>query len=96
MIEDKTDIYYLKYCVLSECVYVDIFHIEPMYRGRGFSYKIFSKLQEKYNLPIMLECWPTLINFYRKLGFKTLAEEKNEPMFYSEDGYVEMIKTINN
>lgn len=88
MIEDKTEIYYIKYCVFPEYVYVDLFHIEPMYRGRGYSYKIFSSLQEKYNLPIMLQCWPTLINFYKKLGFKTL--DKNE------DGYVEMFKNVNN
>lgn len=45
MIEDKTEVYYIKYCVFPDHIYVDLFHIERMYRGRGYSCELLSSLE---------------------------------------------------
>jgi hypothetical protein len=76
----RNKIYTLEYNV-GEVVYVKIFSISNKYRGLKYSYRIFNSLT-KYKLPIVLECWPTLIPFYQKLGFKEVG--------MMHDGYIEM------
>lgn len=67
---------------VSSVVCVRLFGINPEYRGRGYSYLAFDFLKRKYSRPIVLECWPTLLEFYSKLGFREVCR--------TVDGYVEM------
>lgn len=92
MVEENNEIYYLQYSILTDSIYINRFNINVKYRNKKYSYKIINDLITKYNLPIVLECWPTLIPFYKKLGFNYLYEDQILSTLYS--GYVEMIKKI--
>lgn len=77
-------IYSLNYDVSDEIIYIYIrtFMIKPQYRNRGFSKKIFDNIRRKYKLPIILEYWSTLLEYYKHLGFVEIDR--------TCDGYIEM------
>lgn len=85
MIKIENKIYYITFNLCEDAIYVELFGIKPKYRGRKYSYRIFNNLKKKFsNKPIYLNCFITLINFYKKLGF---IETNN----YTDDGYFEML-----
>lgn len=86
LIQNK--IYEIQYSVNEKCVFVHLFSIQPKYRGRKYSKRIFQNLKKQYNLLIILERWPTLIKFYIKIGFKVLYRP-------NVNGYYEMINDSN-
>ena len=74
----------INYDVCNEVIHIRTFIIKPLYRGRGYSRRIFNNIKYKYNkLPIELECWPTLLKYYKHLGFVEIGR--------TYDGYIEMI-----
>lgn len=75
-------IYKLNYSV-GDVIFVNIFTIEPVYRKRGYSKRILTSLQKKYDKPIVLLCFPTLLKFYKNIGFEEVCG--------TVDGYKEMI-----
>lgn len=64
----KNKIYYIDYFV-EDNIFVNHFGINKEFQGRKYSYRIFESLQKKHDKPIYLECYPTLYEFYLKLGF---------------------------
>jgi len=64
-------------------VFVNIFRIEPVYRKRGYSERIMKSLQYKYSKSIVLLCFPTLLKFYKKIGFEEVCD--------AVDGYKEIM-----
>ena len=75
-------IYKLDYNV-GDVIFINTFRIEPVYRKRGYSKRILTSLQKKYDKPIVLLCFPTLLKFYKKIGFKQICD--------TVDGYKEMM-----
>lgn len=75
--------YNIRYNV-GETIFVNTFSINHLYRGKKLSYKIFNELQLYYKKDIVLECYPTLLPFYKKLGFEVICE--------TNLGYLEIIK----
>lgn len=67
---------------VNKVIFVNSFYIEPKYRNRGYSRRIMYGLSKKYNKPIHLLCFPTLFNFYKKIGFNKVCD--------TVDGYIEM------
>ena len=67
-------------------LFINSFYIEPMYRSRGYSRRILKDLQyKKYdNILIFLECWPTLLKYYKHLEFVEISR--------TYDGYIEMMR----
>ena len=82
----KNKIYTVDYNITDNVIYLTHIFIYDEYRGKGFSKKIIDTLQKKHFMPIILECWPTLVPFYNKLGFY-------QTFNISEDGYIEMKRT---
>ena len=79
----KTEIYYIEYSIYTnEVIFVHTFGINDEHQSQGHSYKVFNELKT-YGLPIVLECWPTLIEFYNKLGFIKECDTR--------EGYAEML-----
>jgi predicted GNAT family N-acyltransferase len=76
-------IYSINYIICSEHIHVNTFMIKPIYRGRGYSRRIIYNIRYKYNLPIVLECFPTLFDYYKHSGFVEIGN--------TYDGYIEMI-----
>jgi len=60
----------IKYSVERYYIFVESFSIHFNHRNKKLSYKIFNDLQQEHNLPIILNCFHTLIPYYKKLGFK--------------------------
>lgn len=79
----KNKIYTVDYNITDNVIYLTHIFIYDEYRGKGFSKKIIDTLQKKHFMPIILECWPTLVDFYKKLGFYQTGN-------ISEDEYIEM------
>ena len=82
MIQINNKIYSITYNV-GDVIYINTFFIEYQYRKRGYSRRIINNLKKQYNKPIVLECWFTLIDYYKKLGFIELGP--------TNQGYTEMI-----
>lgn len=83
----KNKIYTVDYHITNSVIYLNHIFIYDEYRGKGFSKRIIDNLQKKHSMPIILECWSTLISFYNKLGFY-------ETGTITEDGYIEMKRII--
>lgn len=66
-------IFYLEGYLNEKGLYVDLFHINPEFRGIGLSYSIWKNLQEKYKVDINLQAYFTLIPYYKKMGFIDLG-----------------------
>jgi hypothetical protein len=66
----------------EESIFICKFSINKEFQGRRLSYMIFKYLSLKYKRSISLDCWPTLFDYYTKLGFIKTGE--------SNDGYYEM------
>ena len=66
----RNKIYGITFSV-DKTIHVDTFHINKQYRGRHYSIRIFNNLIKQYDKPVTLECFHTLLPFYRKLGFTT-------------------------
>jgi predicted GNAT family N-acyltransferase len=67
---------------IDESIFINKFSINEKYRKRGYSKRIINSLYEKYKLPIYLHCFPTLLNFYKKIGFEEVCK--------TFDDYIEM------
>jgi len=80
----KNKIYNIDCHIHDDQIFVCNFSINQNYRKRGYSRRILNKLQNKYKKPIYLECFPTLKNFYEKLGFEFICS--------TVDGYNEMMR----
>lgn len=77
------DTHQIKYRIIAgKLISVHTFRIKVAHRGKGHSYKVFDELKN-HGLPIVLECWPTLVKFYEKLGFVKECD--------TCDGYAEMV-----
>lgn len=64
--------------ITEDSVFIHFFHIKPPYRGRKYSYRIFKNLKKTYNKPIYLQCFITLLRYYKKLNFKSTLEIDNQ------------------
>lgn len=71
LIDNK--IFYLEGDLNNNGLYVDLFHINPEFRGIGLSYSIWRNLQEEYKVDITLQAFFTLIPYYKKMGFIDLG-----------------------
>ena len=76
-------VYNMDFYIHDDYLFICNFNIERKYQGRKYSYRIFKSLNTKYKKDIILECFPTLLKYYTKLGF----EIQNS----THDGYFEMI-----
>ena len=79
----KNKIYSIDFDIYDEYIFINKFYIEPNYRHKGYSRRIINTLKKKYNKSIILECWVTLIDFYKKLRFEIIGK--------TYDNYFEMI-----
>lgn len=82
-IEIKNKVYSITYNVSPGGIFVETFSIENAFRKRGYSRRIFRNLKNKYQKSIVLQCCPTLLKFYQKLGFEIVTS--------TYDGYLELI-----
>ena len=80
-INKTTDVYTITY-IVTENIFIKHFQVNPDFRKYGFGTNIIKNLLEEYNMPIMLECWPTLWPFYEKIGFIRVGQ--------TYDGYYEV------
>lgn len=87
LIQNK--IYEMQYSVNIDSIFVHLFSIQPKYRGRKYSKRIFKNLKKEHKKPTILECWPTLIKFYIKIGFRINYGP-------NKSGYYEMINLYRN
>lgn len=85
MVSISNKIYDINFSICDN-IFINIFYIKPKYRGRGYSRKIIQSLQKKYDKNISLVCFPTLLKFYKKLGF--------EKVYNTNDGYIELVLRI--
>lgn len=76
-IKIKNKIYNIHFIVNDTSIHIRLFSINNEYRGRGYSRRIFNNIQSKYNKPIELECWFTLYDYYKKMGFVKDGVDEN-------------------
>lgn len=82
MITINNKLFELNAFLSKDSLFICNFSIHDKYRGKKFSYLIFKYLLRKYKVDVTLDCWPTLFDYYTKLGFIKTGE--------SNDGYYEM------
>lgn len=63
-------------------IFINHISVNSEYRNRGYCRRILDNIQKQYKLPIVLECWPTLLEFYLKLDFEIECD--------TIEGYIEM------
>lgn len=78
-----TNEFFIEYTVCdNKTIFVHHLYTKNGYEKKGYTYKIFDILKS-FKLPIILECWPTLEEFYNKHGFTRDC--------IGREGYLEMI-----
>jgi len=69
---------------ICDVIFINHISVNKEYQRKGYCRRILNNLQKQYQLPIALECWPTLLEFYINLGFEIKCN--------TIDGYIEMKK----
>lgn len=79
-------IYTVDYSITNDVIFINNININFGYRNRGYCKRIICGILTKYGKPIHLLCFPTLYQFYRKLGFEYVCNHV--------DGYIEVCLKI--
>lgn len=87
IIKISNKVYSLELHICPDYMFVCCYSIDPEFRGRKYSYRIFDRLLTKYKKSIILECYYTLLTYYTKLGFSILEQPDNQ-------GYYTMVKEV--
>lgn len=85
----KNNIYHLEGTLNQNGLYISSFCVIRPYRGKKMSYAIWKDIRSKFKVDITLEAFPTLINYYKKMGFVDLG-------VCDEEGYHELILKYQN
>lgn len=75
---ESTPEHNITYKVLDTIVVVEHLNVEPKYRRKGIGTKVLLELRQRYDKPLFLLCWETLIPFYEKVGFINEGQTVNE------------------
>lgn len=73
MVVENNEVFYFEGNITGDHLHIDIFRIQPRYRGKKMSYSVWKQIQEKYKMDITLEAFFTLIPYYTKMGFNNLG-----------------------
>ena len=78
MVVENNEVFYFEGNITGDHLHIDIFHIQPKYRGKKMSYSVWKQIQEKYKMDITLEAFFTLIPYYTKMGFNNLGASDDQ------------------
>ena len=74
----RNKIYSMDVFIYESHIFVSNYSITTKYRGRRYSYRIFSGLLRRFGRDVVLESFKTLLPYYHKLGFKTIEGEDEQ------------------
>ena len=74
----KDETFSVNFDVFGSCIFINHISVEYEHRNKGIATNVLKQIQDKYNLPIFLLAFETLLPFYTKLNFSIVGIEEDD------------------